>query len=154
MKSLSAVNVRHVEEISQSLPPNQREIFLQQYKKTAFPHVYSHLERGVYATMMRAQSLESLASEQRSKLGDLIAEYNAKDGVICEEMIELHRRGSPMPMGGLLGAAGANDGIQGFMEYEQSRQQLVFERKNLDQRTTDSLKKILNDAQRQQLSLF
>ena len=154
LKSLSAVNVRHVEEISQSLPPNQREIFLQQYKKTAFPHVYSHLERGVYATMMRAQSLESLASEQRSKLGDLIAEYNAKDGVICEEMIELHRRGSPMPMGGLLGAAGANDGIQGFMEYEQSRQQLVFERKNLDQRTTDSLKKILNDAQRQQLSLF
>jgi len=115
------------------------------YNRRAFPDVY-HDPRSILPRLRLALSLDDLTPDQRQRLQELTAGYNAAYDAFCEQLVAHARESSDTE----LAEPGAFD-FHGIQNRSHDTRQIRFDRNELTDRTRSNLRAILNPDQIQQI---
>jgi hypothetical protein len=127
-------------ELRDALPRAQAQALRQAHDRKAFPRIYDD-PVNVDEELTAALELPDLTTEQRDQLRNLAAGYRPEYEEACHQMVELKSE-----HGRSMTSIQTNE-WQDMQEYFQQMQKLQFERNELNFRTINRMKAILNEDQ-------
>ena len=110
------------------------------FKKAAYPTVYRGIDM-INGAIAKARSLNSLSETQRTRLEEVLGEFEAKHDAICERMVALlsSTSGAIRPFGA--------ENMREYQRVESAMEQMEFERDELRARTRRRVQDVLTDEQ-------